>query len=144
MITVLKFEGEYDLSLRERLRHDLDTVRGEDALVFDLTDVSYCDAACIAEFVQFAHDRKKEGALPLAIIPSASVKRVFDIIGLDDLFSFPENMEALLQDDSVAADTRHAVRGYESLSFGEHGSREHPSASSDSIDEAHRRFGGTA
>jgi anti-anti-sigma regulatory factor len=132
MITVLAFEDEYDLSLRERLRHDLETVRTEDALVFDLTAVSYCDAACVAEFVQFAYDRKKEGASPIAIVPSAAGKRVFDVIGFGDPFSFSESVEAVLRDRSTAADTRHAVPGYESLPFGESASlREYPSASSD-------------
>jgi anti-anti-sigma factor len=116
---MLVFEGEYDLSLRKRMRQDLDAVRDEERLVLDLSAVSYCEASCLAEFVLLARDRKARGASPVTLVPSAVMKRLIEITRLDAYFTIIENVADAMGVDSAAVSLHGATRGYESLFFHE-------------------------
>jgi anti-anti-sigma factor len=115
MISMLVFEGEYDLSLRKRMRQDLDTLRDEERVILDLSAVSYCEASCLAEFVLLARDRKERGSLPATLVPSPVMKRLFEITRLDAYFTIVENVADAVCDESDAVSVHGATRGYESL-----------------------------
>jgi anti-sigma B factor antagonist len=117
MMTVLVFEGEYDLSLRKRMRHDIDSVRNEKNVILDLSAVSYCEASCLAEFVLLARDRDEQGASPVMLVPSAAIRRLFEITRLDGLFTIVESVADAVRDDTTAVAVRSATQGYESLFF---------------------------
>jgi anti-sigma B factor antagonist len=117
MISMLVFEGEYDLSLRKRMRQDLDAVRYDERVILDLSAVSYCEASCLAEFVLLAREREERGASPAVLVPSAVMKRLFEITRVDALFTIVENVADALPDDTSAVSTHGATQGYESLFF---------------------------
>ena len=117
MISMLVFEGEYDLSLRKRMRQDLDAVRYDERVILDLSAVSYCEASCLAEFVLLAREREERGASPAMLVPSPVMKRLFEITRVDALFTIVENVADALPDDTAAVSTHGATRGYESLFF---------------------------
>jgi anti-anti-sigma regulatory factor len=117
MISLLIFEGEYDLSLRKRIRQDLDVVRYDECLIIDLSTVSYCEASCLAEFVLLARDRHERRALPAMIVPSPVMKRLFEITHVDSHFTILEAVEDGVRDDNAAVSVHGATRGYESLFF---------------------------
>ncbi len=117
MISVLVFEGEYDLSLRKRLRLDLDSVRNEELVILDLSSVTYCEASCLAEFVLLRSDREERGALPAILVPSPAMRRLFAITRLEGLFTIVESVADAVRNDTTAVAVRGATRGYESLLF---------------------------
>jgi anti-sigma B factor antagonist len=57
-------------------------------LVIDLTDVRYCDSSGIREFVRAAQLCAATGTELRLIGATRTVRRVFDITGLTDVFSF--------------------------------------------------------
>jgi anti-anti-sigma regulatory factor len=110
MISLLIFEGEYDLSLRKRIRQDLDVVRYDECLIIDLSTVSYCEASCLAEFVLLARDRHERRALPAMIVPSPVMKRLFEITHVDSHFTILEAVEDGVRDDNAAVSVHGAPK----------------------------------
>jgi anti-sigma B factor antagonist len=87
---VLRLAGELDHHTVPRVREVLDTIPvGPDAgLVIDLTDLTYCDSTGITVLVT-AYQRAESagGSFGLAGL-NQELTRVFQIVGLDEVFTF--------------------------------------------------------
>jgi anti-sigma B factor antagonist len=75
--------GELDLATIEPVRHDVDAAvaQGADAIVFDLTDVTFLDSSALAVF---AYAARHVGRVQVTN-PSSIARRVIQETGLADV-----------------------------------------------------------
>ncbi|GII60771.1 anti-sigma factor antagonist [Sphaerisporangium krabiense] len=89
-VQVLVVAGDLDHHTTRRLRAVLDelTLAAGDALVIDLSALTFCDSTGISILIA-AHQRAQQAgaALGLAAMDS-DIAHIFQIMGLDRLFSF--------------------------------------------------------
>jgi anti-sigma B factor antagonist len=93
---LLAVNGELDYHTAPRLRAGLDQVpmQAGTGLVIDLSALTYCDSTGISILVSAYHRAKAAGvALALAGM-NADIARVFRVIGLDQVFSSYESVDA--------------------------------------------------
>jgi anti-sigma B factor antagonist len=93
---LLAVDGELDYHTAPRLRAGLERVpmQAGTGLVIDLSALTYCDSTGISVLVSAYHQAKAAGmALALAGMNS-DITRVFRVIGLDQVFSSYESVDA--------------------------------------------------
>lgn len=98
-VWVLAVSGELDQESAPQLRAALDDLPFTDGsvLVTDLGGLDYCDSTGITVLVT-AHQRaRRTGALLLLAGVVPELLRVFEIVGLDQLFSFHPTVEDALR-----------------------------------------------
>jgi anti-anti-sigma factor len=75
--------GELDVSVAERLEQALSLIEDAPIAVLDLREVRFIDAAGVEALVQ-ARRRAGEDGRHLLLLPSPRVRRVMELVGLDD------------------------------------------------------------
>ena len=97
--TIVGVEGEVDLSNASRLRkHIVEQVEGGNHnLAVNLEAVDFMDSSGLAVLISgLRRTREHEGSLVL-VSPTASVKRVLSITGLDKVFPIYDSLEEATQ-----------------------------------------------
>jgi anti-sigma B factor antagonist len=93
---LLSVDGELDYHTAPRLGASLDQVPMDDGvgLIIDLSALTYCDSTGMGVLVSAYHQAKAAGVgLALAGM-NADIARVFRVIGLDQVFSSYDSVDA--------------------------------------------------
>ncbi len=65
-------------------------------MIFDLSGVEYIASTCVATFLTSAASAEEHGGMLVLMNPSASVKLVFEMLGLMELFKVSADLPAAL------------------------------------------------
>ncbi len=104
----LIFEGECDISCRERLRLELEPLYAESNLTLDLSGVTFIDSTVIGELIRLQKHRTGRGFAPTTVVVGPGpVRRVFDIAQLGQIFL----VVPMAGPPATGEATRHAFRG---------------------------------
>jgi len=101
-IPVIELEGEVDVYTAPQLKQQMLTLLdgGSAQMIVDLTKVEYLDSTALGVLIGgLKRMRERDGNLAL-ICPNQRVRRVFEITGLDKIFSI-FNSEAEAQTELV-------------------------------------------
>lgn len=92
---VIKVEGEVDLSNASTLRDRvIDQVQqGNYRLAVDLEGVEFMDSSGLAVLISGLRRTKEHDGSLILVSPTASVKRVLTITGLDKVFDIIDSIE---------------------------------------------------
>ncbi len=103
---VVSLASELDLSTIPRVEKELfQQLRTKDAVVVDLTKVSFIDSSGIALLIQAFHAGDDAGALNTVIAEGSQVQRVFRLAGIDRVLSlFTERAPALESLNAAVSD----------------------------------------
>ena len=88
--TRIEAGGELDLATRETLRDAVvDALAGAapDELIIDLREVTFIDAAAVQAAVVDSADVARAAGVRCRVLPSARVRRILEIAGLDPFVS---------------------------------------------------------
>jgi anti-anti-sigma factor len=93
--TVIVFSGEYDLARKEPLRKELETLNPQPNVILDFTEVAYLDSICVTELLRMHGLRAANGfETETVVVRNPSVRRLFDILGLNQVFRVVETIDA--------------------------------------------------
>jgi anti-anti-sigma regulatory factor len=112
MSSVVVFAGEYDLSCQKELRDELARLDSEASVALDFTQVTFIDSTCITEMARLGTTRQSAGLTPvgIAVKPGSAIRRLFDIIGIDQVFRVVESIDEILPKDAPVS-VRYASSG---------------------------------
>ncbi|MHC4946667.1 MAG: STAS domain-containing protein [Planctomycetota bacterium] len=96
--TIVRPQGEIDLSRSPSLRHHLDQAqdRGPGKLIVDLGEVPYMDSSGVATLVEAMQVARRRGSRLILCGMQERVKSIFEIARLDMVFTIVESMEDAL------------------------------------------------
>lgn len=97
-VVIVKPDGEIDLHNSPQLRKTLQDLTKENQpnLLIDLESVSYMDSSGLATLVEVFQSIQKQGKKLALSSPVDTVKNIFTITRLDEIFSiYPTQKEAL-------------------------------------------------
>jgi anti-sigma B factor antagonist len=80
--------GEVDIATSPVLRAELERLDGDAPVVIDVTDMTFIDSSGLGVLVEFLKRRRESGTAMTLRGMQEPVRRVFEITGLTDLFSF--------------------------------------------------------
>ena len=83
--TIIRIEGEVDVSNASELRDALDTALADGAkeVEADFAEVAYIDSTGIGVLVGAAHRAQESGSVFVVANPQKNVERVFTLLGVD-------------------------------------------------------------
>lgn len=83
--TIIRIEGEVDVSNASELRDALDTALadGVKEVEADFAEVAYIDSTGIGVLVGAAHRAQESGSVLIVANPQKNVERVFTLLGVD-------------------------------------------------------------
>lgn len=83
--TIIRIEGEVDVSNASELRDALDTALADGAkeVEADFAEVAYIDSTGIGVLVGAAHRAQESGSVLVVANPQKNVERVFSLLGVD-------------------------------------------------------------
>ena len=83
--TIIRIEGEVDVSNASELRDALDTALADGAkeVEADFAEVAYIDSTGIGVLVGAAHRAQESGSVLVVVNPQKNVERVFSLLGVD-------------------------------------------------------------
>ena len=83
--TIIRIEGEVDVSNASELRDALDTALADGAkeVEADFAEVAYIDSTGIGVLVGAAHRAQESGSVLIVANPQKNVERVFTLLGVD-------------------------------------------------------------
>jgi anti-anti-sigma factor len=83
--TIIRIEGEVDVSNASELRDALDTALadGVKEVEADFAEVAYIDSTGIGVLVGAAHRAQESGSVLVVANPQKNVERVFTLLGVD-------------------------------------------------------------
>ncbi|HTU81995.1 MAG TPA: STAS domain-containing protein [Candidatus Acidoferrales bacterium] len=91
---IISLHGEYDVERLADLRAELEPHYRAPYLVLDLTEVAYCDSACLCEFIRMRKARSAAGMRPACfVIRNDRLGRLFHFLGLDEIFTVVESLD---------------------------------------------------
>lgn len=91
---VMTLIGEFDISTRDRLSAALERINDAVNVILDLTEVRYLDSTAIGEFIRLHKIRKAKGfERETIVIPNDALRRIFDILRLDEVFELTRRLE---------------------------------------------------
>ncbi|MEV4622950.1 anti-sigma factor antagonist [Asanoa sp. NPDC049573] len=105
-IVVVSVGGELDMATAPQLQDQITDLldRGLPRLVFDLTDLSFCDSTGLSVFVRAKNSTDEAGGLVRLAAPQRGVRRILEVSGLVEvLHTYPTVDEAVTADASEPA-----------------------------------------
>ena len=89
----MKFKGDFDLADKASISAALGAYRNG-TLVIDLTDTTYIDSTILGAFVMLERTRSERNLKARYVLGGSPVYRIFQMTGLDRVFSFFPTVEA--------------------------------------------------
>jgi anti-anti-sigma factor len=105
-IVVVSVGGELDMATAPQLQDQITDLvdRGLSRLVFDLTDLSFCDSTGLSVFVRAKNSTDEAGGVVRLAAPQRGVRRILEVSGLVEvLHTYPTVDEAVAADASEPA-----------------------------------------
>ena len=107
-IVVVSVGGELDMATAPQLQDQITDLLdgGRSRLVFDLTEVSFCDSTGLSVFVRAKNSTDDAGGVVRLAAPQRGVRRILEVSGLVEvLHTYPT------VDEAVAADAAEPAAG---------------------------------
>jgi anti-sigma B factor antagonist len=105
-VVVVSVGGELDMATAPQLQDQITDLldRGLSRLVFDLTEVSFCDSTGLSVFVRAKNSTDEAGGVVRLAAPQRGVRRILEVSGLVEvLHTYPTVDEAVAADASSPA-----------------------------------------
>ena len=105
-IVVVSVGGELDMATAPQLQDQITDLldRGLSRLVFDLTELSFCDSTGLSVFVRAKNSTDEAGGVVRLAAPQRGVRRILEVSGLVEvLHTYPTVDEAVAADASEPA-----------------------------------------
>lgn len=84
---VIELEGDLDIAERNSLEWRVKQALFADPVILDLSRVHYIDSTCLTVLIRLRKERLAKGyRCELLVVPSAAVRRVFQLTRLDSLW----------------------------------------------------------
>jgi anti-anti-sigma factor len=99
---IVRLAGDYDAYNSDELRRLLEPACDGADVVIDFTGARYVDSSCLTELAQVRRQRL-DGGLPVMrlVIPNRNMRKIFEIVGFDQVFPLFESLEEALGDGSA-------------------------------------------
>ena len=97
-VTVVKLDGELDLTNAAEVGRRLEEVAGEGALVLDLNDVGFLDSAALHVIFRVARHLGDPQRFGIVVEPTALVARTLDIVGLSAVATIRPTLDELVSE----------------------------------------------
>ena len=99
-LIIIKLEGEVDLYAAPELKDHVNGAieRGKNKLILDLSDATFIDSTTLGILVSGMKRLRPRGGMLAVLCPDPTMARIFDITGLNRMFSVHETL-----DDAIAA-----------------------------------------
>jgi len=107
-VVVVAVDGELDMATAPQLQDQITDLldRGVTRLVFDLTELSFCDSTGLSVFVRAKNSGEEAGGIVRLAAPQRGVRRILEVSGLVEvLHTYPT------VDEAVAADAAEPAAG---------------------------------
>ena len=104
-LVVVAVGGELDMATAPQLQDEITDLldRGHTRLVFDLTDVSFCDSTGLSVFVRAKNSSDEAGGVVRLAAPQRGVLRILEVSGLVEvLHTYPTVDEAVTAEAAAA------------------------------------------
>ncbi len=103
-MTIMVFEGAYDVASKALLRRAFDALARPAAVVLDLARVTYLDSTALCELLLFSRGRASAGLEPAVLVAlHANLQRLLAITDMSPFFRIVESLdEAIPRDGSRA------------------------------------------
>ena len=117
MTSVMVFEGEYDLRCKEQLRRELARLTHDRNVILDFTGVRYLDSTCLSELIRANRLRRDKGFPSETVVlgSSETIRKLFGITRLNELFRVANSMEQALEQAGGEASFQHCFTADESF-----------------------------
>ena len=105
-MVVVSVAGELDMATAPQLQDQITDLldRGRNRLVFDLTDVSFCDSTGLSVFVRAKNSCDESGGVVRLAAPQRGVLRILEVSGLVEVLqTYPSVDEAVTGPVDTAA-----------------------------------------
>jgi anti-sigma B factor antagonist len=101
-LVVISIVGELDMASAPHLQAQITELldNGRSRLIFDLTDVSFCDSTGLSVFVRAKNASDGAGGVVRLAAPQRGVQRILEVSGLVEVLPTYASV-----DEAVAADT---------------------------------------
>lgn len=95
---MLAFGGELDLAVSGRVHELIDEVATEQPtlVVADLAEVGFMDSTLLRELLRAHRTLEEAGARFVVAAPQASVRRLLELTGTNEVFELTDSREAAL------------------------------------------------
>jgi anti-sigma B factor antagonist len=103
---VVMAAGELDAYVAPELTVALDGAGG-DALVADLTAVSFIDSSALGLLVRTVRDRRQSGRKTRVVLPQSTARRIFEITTLDRVLPVSPSLDDALAEIGEKPDNSH-------------------------------------
>jgi len=108
-LIIIKLEGEVDLYAAPELKDHVNGAieRGKTKLILDLSDATFIDSTTLGILVSGMKRLRPRGGMLAVLCPDPTMARIFDITGLNRMFSVHETLDAAIAalDESVSRPT---------------------------------------
>lgn len=107
-VVVVSVGGELDMATAPQLQDQITDLldRGLSRLVFDLTDVSFCDSTGLSVFVRAKNSTDEAGGVVRLAAPQRGVRRILEVSGLVEVLHTYATV-----DEAVSADASEPAAG---------------------------------
>ncbi|GIF69543.1 anti-sigma factor antagonist [Asanoa ishikariensis] len=107
-VVVVSVGGELDMATAPQLQDQITDLldRGLSRLVFDLTDVSFCDSTGLSVFVRAKNSTDDVNGVVRLAAPQRGVRRILEVSGLVEVLHTYSTV-----DEAVAADAAEPAAG---------------------------------
>jgi anti-sigma B factor antagonist len=95
---VIKLQGEVDLYAAPELKDHVNRAieSGKNKLVLDLSEATFIDSTTLGILVSGMKRLRPRGGMLAVLCPDPTMARIFDITGLNRMFSVHDNLESAL------------------------------------------------
>jgi anti-sigma B factor antagonist len=97
-LTIIRLEGEVDLYAAPDLKDHVNRAieRGNTKLILDLSDTTFIDSTTLGILVSGMKRLRPRGGMLAVLCPDPTMARIFDITGLNRMFSVHETLDAAI------------------------------------------------
>jgi anti-sigma B factor antagonist len=97
-LIIIKLQGEVDLYAAPELKQHVNGAieHGKTKLVLDLTDATFIDSTTLGILVSGMKRLRPRGGMLAVLCPDPTMARIFDITGLNRMFSVHETLDEAL------------------------------------------------
>ena len=95
-VTVVKLDGELDLTNAAEVGRRLEEAAGDGGLVLDLNDVGFLDSAALHAIFRVARHVGDPQRFGIVVEPTALVARTLDIVGLGAVATIRPTLDELV------------------------------------------------
>jgi anti-sigma B factor antagonist len=107
-LIIIRLEGEVDLyaapELKDRVNGAIE--KGRNKLILDLSEATFIDSTTLGILVSGMKRLRPRGGLLAVLCPDPTMARIFDITGLNRMFSVHETLDAAIAALESAPRTR--------------------------------------